>query len=59
MFAPSAEAVNKSRMNPKTLESKIPELLVNIALNIGFFNNKIVDLHNFNKGLVKIRVYKI
>ena len=33
-LAPRAEAVNKSRMNPKILENNIPKLFVNIALNI-------------------------
>ena len=37
MFAPSTDAVSKSLINPKILENKIPKLLVNIALNMGFF----------------------
>jgi hypothetical protein len=37
MLAPRAEAVIRSRINPRILENKIPKLLVNIALNIGFF----------------------
>lgn len=37
IFAPRAEAVNMSRKNPKILENKIPKLLVNMALNMGFF----------------------
>ena len=37
MFAPRNDAVNKSLKNPKILEIKIPKLLVNIALNMGFF----------------------
>jgi hypothetical protein len=37
IFAPSAEAVKRSLINPKILENRIPKLLVNIALNIGFF----------------------
>ena len=37
MFAPSADAVNKSLINPKILEIKMPKLFVNIALNMGFF----------------------
>lgn len=54
MFAPSAEAVNKSLKNPKILEIKIPKLLVNIALNIGFFVGIALILRNFNKFLVKM-----
>ena len=37
IFAPSAEAVSISLKNPKTLENKMPKLLVKIALNMGFF----------------------
>ena len=37
MFAPRTDAVSKSLINPKILENKIPKLLVNMALNIGFF----------------------
>jgi len=50
-LAPRADAVSKSRINPKILENNIPELLVKMALNIGFF---FVNLRNFNKGFVKI-----
>jgi len=39
MFAPSADAVSKSLKNPKILETKIPKLLVKIALNMGFFRD--------------------
>lgn len=48
MLAPSIDAVNKSRINPRILEIKMPKLLVNIALNIGFFMDIIIFLHNFN-----------
>lgn len=54
MFAPRADAVNKSLKNPKILETKIPKLLVKMALNMGFFLVCIVDLHNFNKYSVKM-----
>ena len=54
MFAPRADAVNKSLKNPKVLEIKIPKLLVNIALNIGFFVYILLILMHFNKYLVKI-----
>ena len=54
MFAPSAEAVSKSRINPKILEMRIPKLFVNIALNIGFFIDILLILLHFNKDLVKI-----
>ena len=54
MLAPSADAVSKSRINPKTLENRMPKLLVNIALNIGFFVDILLVLRNFNKDLVKI-----
>ena len=37
IFAPRADAVNMSLKNPKILETKIPKLLVKIALNMGFF----------------------
>ena len=37
MLAPSAEAVSKSLIKPKIRESRIPKLLVNMALNMGFF----------------------
>jgi len=37
MFAPKTEAVKKSLINPKIRENKIPKLLVNMALYIGFF----------------------
>lgn len=50
MFAPRADAVNKSLKNPKILETKIPKLLVNMALNIGL----LIFLQNFNKYLVKM-----
>ena len=33
MFAPRTDAVKKSLKNPKILETKIPKLLVKIALN--------------------------
>ena len=54
MFAPSADAVNKSLKNPKILETKMPKLFVNIALNMGFFKCLVCVLQNFNKTLVKI-----
>ena len=54
IFAPSADAVNKSLKNPKILEINIPKLFVNTALNIGFFLVFIFVLRNFNKTLVKI-----
>jgi len=54
MFAPSADAVKRSRINPKTLDNKIPKLLVNIALNMGFFVDILLILLHFNKDLVKI-----
>ena len=50
IFAPSAEAVSISLKNPKTLENKMPKLLVKIALNIGFF----IFLRDFNKSLIKM-----
>jgi hypothetical protein len=37
IFAPRADAVKRSLKNPRILEIKIPKLLVNIALNMGFF----------------------
>lgn len=37
IFAPRTDAVKRSLKNPKTLENKIPKLLVKIDLNIGFF----------------------
>ena len=37
IFAPRADAVSKSRKNPNILDTKIPKLLVKMALNIGFF----------------------
>ena len=53
------DAVNKSLKNPKILDTKIPKLFVNIALNIGFFCWFMIFLHNFNKSLVKIDTLKI
>jgi len=41
MFAPSADAVSKSLKKPKILEINIPKLFVKIALNMGFFRNKL------------------
>jgi len=35
--APKTDAVSKSLKNPNILENKIPKLLVNMALNMGFF----------------------
>ncbi|WP_459978240.1 hypothetical protein [Nautilia lithotrophica] len=39
-FAPSIEALNKSRMNPRILELKIPKKLIIIDLNISVFYQK-------------------
>lgn len=49
MLAPSAEAVNISLINPKILDTKIPKLLVKIALNIGL-------LYYFYESLTNIRL---
>lgn len=54
MFAPRADAVIKSLINPKILDTKIPKLFVNIALNMGFFSGYGLNLRNFNKSLVKL-----
>lgn len=54
MFAPRADAVSKSRPNPKIREIKMPKLLVNIVLNIGLFVDIYLILRKFNKFLVKI-----
>jgi hypothetical protein len=43
MFAPRTDAVKKSRVNPKTLEIKMPKLFVNIALNIRLFLVEIIS----------------
>ena len=42
MFAPKTDAVNKSLINPKILENKIPKLLVKMALNMGFFSANLI-----------------
>ncbi len=49
IFAPSTEALNKSRMNPKILELKIPRKLTIIDLNIlGIIPKRIAKLGLFN-----------
>lgn len=55
MFAPRIDAVKRSLINPKILDTKIPKLLVKIALNMLNFAYGDILLPYFNKNLIRIR----